>query len=133
MNVKRRKQLSEAQRLAKEILVAPITFREASLKELVKVCNGCGSGCAKFDFVPDKIYGTYIGAACDIHDWEYEIGLTEDDKEVADRTFLFNTLTLIDKDCAKKWYKPRFLMRRRAQKYYAAVKLFGDKAFYKRG
>jgi len=110
-------------------LYAPQSFKDATYYELNLVCNGCGAGDAKFDFVPDRIYGTYIGHACHIHDWMYDEGLTANDKVVADKQFLVNMEKLISRDTA--WYKPKFLMIQRAIKYYLAVKKFGDKAFWK--
>lgn len=110
------------------ILWAPTSFLTTDLDTLLDVCNGCGAANAKFDFVPDRIYGTYIGYACVIHDWMYDVGRTIEDKEEADRVFLNNLLRLISRE--EKWYKPNFLMRRRAYKYYWAVKCFGGPAYW---
>tara|TARA_R110000744_G_C19371578_1_gene562721 strand:- start:21710 stop:22120 length:411 start_codon:yes stop_codon:yes gene_type:complete len=129
--VTRHSDLMRTQKLAIEgKLHAPDSFKKATLAELASVCNGCGSASAKFDFVPDKIYGTYIGNACHIHDWQYYTGLTIKHKEVADRTMLNNQLRLIEIDCVEKWYKPKFLMKRRAQFYYEMVCSFGGPAFW---
>jgi len=112
------------------LLFAPASFLNTPNKTLRSICNGCGAANAKFDFVPDKIYGTYIGYACNIHDWMYHEGRSIEDKEEADRVMLNNILRLIDIDCKKKWYKPKFLMRIRAKEYYLAVKHFGGPAFW---
>lgn len=109
-------------------LFAPASFKKATSYELALVCNGCGAANAKFDFIPDSIYGTYVGEACDIHDWMYDEGVTIEDKEQADRVFLNNLYRLIK--MRDKWYKPTFLMRRRALKYYLGVKYFGGMAFW---
>lgn len=109
-------------------LFAPPSFKTTPIGLLAEVCNGCGSASAKIDFVPDRIYGTYIGEACHIHDWMYHEGSTIDDKDEADRSFLNNILRLIKK--RRKWYKPMFLMRTRAKNYYNGVKLFGGPAFW---
>ena len=109
-------------------LIAPDSFREASVHELVLVCNGCGAANAKFDFVPDRIYGSYIGWACIIHDWMYHKGKTSNDKRVADKIFRKNLLKIIS--WQEKWYKPKLLMRSRALGYYLGVKVFGDKAYW---
>ena len=101
------------------------------MEELQLICNGCGSASAKFDFVPDRIWGTYIGHACNVHDWEYEYGTDNSDKEAADRAMRNNTLRLIDIDCAEKWYKPKTLMHLRAQFYYTMVCWRGGPAFWK--
>jgi len=91
--------------------------------------NGCGAAGAKFDFVPDTIYGIYIGEACAVHDFMYHVGRSIEDKEEADRVFLNNLLRLIDK--RKPWYVPKFLCRIRCRNYYRAVKYFGGPAFWK--
>lgn len=109
-------------------LHAPESFKTASIYELELVCNGCGAANAKFDFVPDRIYGTYIGEACDIHDWMYDEGLTIEDKDKDDRVFVNNIYRLIK--MRDKWYKPTALMRIRAKEYYLLVKYLGGSAFW---
>ena len=107
-----------------------MSFLNASVEELLRVCNGCGAASAKFDFVPDRIYGTDISHACNVHDWEYEFGVDNEDKEIADRTWRNNNLRLIDRDCEKKWYKPQSLMHLRAQWYYKLICWKGGPAFW---
>lgn len=111
-------------------LDAPSSFKNATVQRLQEVCNGCGAANAKFDFIPDRIYGTSIREACIIHDWDYEVGVTNEDKEEADRRFRNNLLRIIHRACKEKWYKPKFLMRIRAKEYYAGVKHFGGPAFW---
>lgn len=111
------------------VLHAPASFMNSPMHVLAEVCNGCGAANAKFDFVPDRIYGTDISAACQIHDFMYDVGTTIEDKEEADRVFLNNILRLIERD-KHKWYKPTWLQRRRAQKYYWAVSQYGGPAFW---
>lgn len=108
-------------------LFAPPQFK-ASIDDLVDICNGCGAAGAKFDFVPDRIFGTDISAACIIHDFMYHEGRTIEDKDEADRVFLNNLLRIIARE--NKWYKPVMLMRIRARNYYRAVKYFGGPAFW---
>ena len=109
-------------------LSAPASFRNGNPELLFKVCNGCGAANAKFNFVPDTIYGTYIGYACMIHDWQYDQGRTIEDKESADRIFLNNMLRIINHE--NDWYKPTTLMRCRAKEYYIAVKYYGGPSFW---
>ena len=92
-----------------------------------RVCDGCGTGWNE-KIVPDTIYGLDIRPACCRHDYAYEVGLTENDKSIADFEFLQNLLILID-NCDKWWY-PKWLARRRAITYYDAVLRFGNDAFY---
>ena len=90
--------------------------------------NGCGAEKARFDFVPDTIYGVDIKPACRLHDYAYKVGKTIEDKQHADREFLNNMLRLIEAN--KNWYYPTMLARRRALKYYEAVVAFGGVAFW---
>lgn len=114
---------------AQGILYAPASFLATPVSQLNEVCNGCGSARAKFDFIPDRIYGTDISSACHIHDWMYSEGRSIEDKEEADRVFLNNLCRLIQRD-KYKWYKPTCLQRARAKEYYLAVKYFGGSAFW---
>ena len=108
-------------------LYEPPSFTKASCAERKKVCNGCGAANAKFDFIPDSIYGLKITQACNRHDWMYHVGATLEDKEEADRVFLNNLLRLIEAR-SNRFLKP--LRRRRALKYYEAVVVFGGPAYW---
>lgn len=110
-------------------LYAPASFLNTPMKTLRALCNGCGAANSKFDFVPDRVYGTSINEACHIHDFMYSEGTTLEDKEEADRVFLNNMIRLIERD-KHKWYKPTMLQRRRALKYYEAVVSFGGSAYW---
>ena len=126
---KKELRVTQALHLARtDQLIAPESFKLASVHELVLVCNGCGAANAKFDFVPDRIYGTYIGWACIIHDWQYFEGVTAKDKRIADKVFRKNLIKIIQRE--EKWYKPKLLMRSRALGYYLGVKFFGDGAYW---
>lgn len=121
--------LLEAQKLARAgIIFAPASFLLSTAQELINTCNGCGAADSWFR-PPETIYGTWIGAACVVHDWMYNFGHSNEDKDEADRTFKHNMLRLIQRD-AHLWYKPTFLQRHRALKYYLAVVEFGGPAFW---
>lgn len=121
--------LLKAQKMAIDgLIAAPESFKKASWLELVEYCNGCGAADSWFR-PPPTIYGTWIGAACIIHDWRYTFGLSEEDKNRADKEMHSNIIKLIIAD--SKWFKPVTLQKARAWTYYQAVKLFGNKAFWK--
>lgn len=123
------KTLLKAQELARTgVLFAPASFLNATLNQLLDVCNGCGVDNSWFR-PPERIYGTLIVYACHIHDWMYQFGVTNEDKEEADRVMRNNMNRLISRD-SHKWYKPTYLQRQRAKKYYIAVKMFGGEAFW---
>ena len=109
-------------------LYSPESYKKATKGELELWTNGCGSAQAKFDFVPDTIWFLSIKEACRIHDWMYHMGRTAEDKEEADRVFLYNMLRIIN---ARS--KSKFLKRwrcRRAHIYYTMVVWRGGPAFW---
>lgn len=104
-------------------------YRELALDdvELFKIVNGCGAAGAKFDFVPDTILFLPIKHACYIHDFDYSVGKTLEDKYKADFRFLCNIIAIINAESVwfLKW--PR---RQRALTYYNSVCDMGHKAFW---
>ena len=121
-----------SQKLANNgVLESSYKFKSASEEDLNRICNGCGASDAWFDFVPDRIWGTDVSAACHIHDWDYEYGLNKEAKKLADKRMHKNIKTLVDIDHEKKKYKPEFLMKTRARVYYWGVKYFGKRAFWR--
>lgn len=113
-------------------LSAPVTYWQAPPVIKKKNCNGCGLGGWRGSLVPDTIWGTCVTPACNIHDWMYAEGVTVDDKDRADLTFLANMLALID-DAAELSIVARLmapLRRWRAWHYYEAVRYAGHGPFY---
>jgi hypothetical protein len=110
-------------------LECSIDYRRLALDdiELFKVVNGCGAAGSKFDFVADTVYGLSIKQACFIHDFDYSVGKTLEDKYAADSRFLDNMLAIIHNESTwfLKW--PR---RLRAMSYYSAVCDMGYSAFW---
>lgn len=111
------------------MLYAPPSYRRAPRFDRERVCNGCGAKGWQRYLIPDTFYCLDISEACNIHDWMYAKGQTIEDKWRADRVFLNNLERLIQ--AAGGPWLLRFLRRRRAVKYYAAVDLFGGPAFWK--
>jgi len=110
------------------ILYAPRDYWLLTEEEKDRICNGCGAQ-GKFDFIPDSIWFMSIEEVCSIHDFcYYSSRPCIEDKEEADRIFLNNMLRLIEAKTKWRWLK--FLRRRRAYKYYLAVKYFGAPAFW---
>jgi hypothetical protein len=107
-------------------LITKYDYEDAPLQAKEDICNGCGEkGSWKSKFVPETIYGLNIRETCQIHDWCYFFGISDYGKELADDMFLENMYILIKNG---SWWL-RFLRRRRAKKYYWAVKYFGKKAY----
>jgi hypothetical protein len=95
-------------------------------------CNGCGAGWTA-KLVPNTIYGMDIKPICCIHDDRYEtVEKSIEHKNMSDREFLNNIVRKINADT--RWWRNnrmfKFLMRRRAYKYYKAVKYFGGEAYW---
>lgn len=113
-------------------LWCPESYKQATAEERDRKCNGCGTKGLGGILVPNSLYGLDVTEACDIHDWMYAEGKSEADKNTADRVFRNNMLRIISA-------RPRgrgivfFLRRRRAVKYYKAVKHFGGPAFWSAG
>lgn len=108
-------------------LIAHPDFIFTPLDILLDVCNGCGQA-GKFDFVPDTILGLWVGPNCNLHDYWYYRGTTEQDKEQADMEMLFNNLRAIEA-CSTWILKP--FRRQRALTYYATVTDLGHNAYWK--
>lgn len=122
--------LRKTQELAKKgVIFAPDSFINASIEDLMKVCNGCGAKGSWFR-PPKRMYGTLIVYACHVHDWMYQFGLSKKDKKNADKAMNKNINRLIDCDASAKWYKPVPLQKTRSYVYYLGVRLFGSKAFF---
>ena len=104
-----------------------IKFRDSFNTPADYKSNGCGSGwLAKL--IPNTIYGISVREACRRHDWSYEVGKTQKDKDLGDVQFLLNLLTIINN--VDKWYYPTKLARLRATDYYSAVVDHGYDAFW---
>ena len=107
-------------------LFVPTSYDRATIAQRKEVCNGCGSAQAKFDFVPDNIWGMSITPACDAHDWGYYVGKTWRDKFIHDICFLNNMLVLTIRHGGRL----RWLRYMRAIKYWIAVHEKGDTAYW---
>lgn len=88
--------------------------------------NGCGSGW-KEPLVPDKLGGIDISEACGIHDYDYEIGGTEEDRERANLNFLCNMVLIIRRD--DTWMTNEGIALKWAMHYYLAVEKYGKEYF----
>ena len=70
---------------------APDAYRALLPEELVGIVNGCGPGGWRVDLVPDSLAGLCITDECNLHDWMYAQGGTEEDRRFAD-VFLYCNL-----------------------------------------
>lgn len=105
-------------------LYAPREYWELSKEQKSRICNGCG---AKGSFLAQILPQWHFKEACNIHDYMYLIGKTDDDKKVADRVFINNLHRVTQ--ALPPMQKP--LARAIARIYYEAVAKFGYEAFWK--
>ena len=115
-------------------LVAPMEYWKIPPEDMhLHVSGRCGPGKGLGDkLVPETLWGLSVTPACEIHDFMYSFGeKTAEYKDIADKVFLSNMLTIIDKKTRYKALK--YLRKKRAFKYYVAVSTFGDACFYDRG
>jgi len=104
------------------------SYRNATDAERAAVCNGAGAkNGLKF---PNTFYGLDMTEAFHNHDWDYDKGITQEDKDRADRYMLLNTLIIIESQKGLKNAILKPLRRRRALKYYEAVVIWGNRAFW---
>jgi hypothetical protein len=109
-------------------LYAPPEYWTLNPAQRADLCNSCGTKGLCGIVVPDTFYGLSVTRACDIHDYMYAVGETIEDKIKADLTFLNNMLRIIEANT--RFYLLKTLRRRRALKYYEAVRDFGGPAFW---
>jgi len=108
-------------------LYAPPLYQALSPEGKADICNGCGAKGFGWT-IPDSMYFLNISEACNIHDFMYLVGVDEEDREEADRVFLNNLVRIIEAKTKWEWLK--LLRKRRAAKYYWAVRTFGGPAFW---
>lgn len=126
---RRTKSLVLAQKLARAgVIEVPASFKNATIKDLLDVCNGCGAKGSRFR-PPPRILFTLVEPACQVHDWMWQEGNIFEDKQEADRTFQNNMNRLFARD-AHKWYTPTLLQSFIGLFYYAGVVFFGGPAFW---
>jgi len=109
-------------------LFAPAGYWMLTPEQKEYLTNGCGTRGFGGIIVPDKFYGLRVTEACNIHDYMYQIGETDQDKIDADDVFLNNMLRIIRAAGGPKLIY--WLRRRRALIYYQAVHLCGGPAFW---
>lgn len=104
-------------------LICPSSYLEMPRSEVDKIANGCGAASARFDLVPDTMWGLDISASCAIHDIDYHFKRIP--RDMADAIFLANLVILISR--ASKWlFIPRLV---RACEYYLGVRLGGASSY----
>ena len=105
-------------------IYAPVEYWKLSKDEKAKICNGCGGRGGKFNFlIPQK----YFKECCNIHDYLYYNGKTENDKRIADRLLAYN-MNLV---CGQLKGFKKFYYKQLAKIFHKAVVDFGDYYFWK--
>jgi len=109
-------------------LYAPSAYWLYDQKELADLVNGCGPDGWKNELIPDHLLWVSIEEACNIHDFMYVFGVTEADREEADRVFLNNMLRIVEEQ--SKCWTTRFIRRKLALHYYSVVRDMGGTYFW---
>jgi hypothetical protein len=105
-------------------LIAPAGYWNLTDEQKKEICNGCGGrNSVLTKFLPQ---GTFK-ECCNIHDYMYFIGRTEEDKKLADRVFYLNLNRVVKH---KKGFQ-KFVKKIIAKTYFTAVKKYGDYYFWK--
>jgi hypothetical protein len=119
--------MASDQRKSGPSLISSWGYKNITPAEKALICNGAGAaGQWISSIIPNTMYGLDCTEAFNIHDYDYDVGVSRADKDRADRNLLNNLLTLIN-------HKGGLLMlprQWRAMKYYEAVQLLGDEAFF---
>jgi len=89
--------------------------------------NGCGPEGWKGKLIPDVLGGIDISEACNIHDYDYLFGGTEEDREKANLNFLCNMVLIIRRD--DTWLTNEDVALKWAMQYYLAVEEYGKEYF----
>jgi len=96
---------------------------------VMRECNGVGA-----DWMPDcmRTLCTKLNSVMElpaaIHDMRYATGTTRRDRQAADMEFLENCIRVINDTYA--WWNPmRYIMSRRAVRFFSYLQLFGGVAF----
>lgn len=109
-------------------LDAPAAFWATDEATLAMITGGCGPGkFGNFGWF-DSVHGISLKPSCVIHDFEYCIGTTRQQKRDADNRMLSNFLKIINN--SGKWILWRVLARYRATSYYNAVVEGGGSSFH---
>jgi hypothetical protein len=109
-------------------LFAPKEYWKLTPEAKAEIVSGCGPGDIGDYFVPDSIWGVSVKPCCNIHDYMYYVGETEEDRETADRVFLNNMVRAIVANSKSRWLLK--LRMRTVKVYYNAVREFGGPAFW---
>lgn len=109
-------------------IYAPPEYWKLTEAERSQYSNGCGTEGIVGLLVPDHLFFLSIEIACAIHDFMYELGETQADKEIADRVFLNNMLRIIKTAGGLKFIQK--IRVHLAYVYYDAVVKFGGPYFW---
>ena len=123
--------MEAAERLYREAVLYGLSGAEllADSQAVMRDCNGVGA-----DWMPDAMANacTKLNPVMElpaaIHDRHYANGKTRQERADADLEFLTNTIKVIHREYA--WWRPkRYIMMRRAMRYYSYLVMFGGKAW----
>lgn len=71
-------------------LLTTESYREATMADVCRVCNGCGPANLKTKI--DRILGIDMFEPCSIHDWDYSRLESKKDRRDSDARFIVNLI-----------------------------------------
>lgn len=108
-----------------EGLICRKEYLDLTKEEKERICNGIGASTGLSKHFPNTVWGLNIKECGDIHDYDYYVGGSKEDKIIADKVLLRNCRYMIKNACILLRY-PRYM---RVNKYYIAVSIGGDSHF----
>lgn len=106
-------------------LICKKEYLDLTEEEKKKICNGIGAATGLSKHFPNTVWGLNIEECGNIHDYDYYVGGTEEDKKTADKVLLRNCRYLIKNGS----FVLRCLRYMRVNKYYLAVSIGGGSHF----
>jgi len=93
--------------------------------EKKKICNGIGAADGISSKIPSTIWLLDCSETGNVHDYDYHVGGTAVDRDIADKVFLHNLRVQIGK--GTWWLK--WLRNDRAKAYYVTLRVAGQSHF----
>jgi hypothetical protein len=110
-------------------LSAPPEYWSLTPEAKAEICNGCGPAGWKGMLIPDHLLGAVITEPCNIHDWRYATGQTEEDRLLGDLEFHTNMLIVVESERNDDNLLTE-ARRELALRYYATVRDSGKPFFW---
>lgn len=127
------KTINEILKPYRDVMFIPDALSDVPDDKDIPFVNGCGAADSWLSvFVPQKIGGIDVRAACLIHDYRYTFGETMQDKIYADIEFLHNLCLILShpsNHAVELSARKRQALYDKAFIFFMFVQLYGEKAY----